>query len=113
MFRRFLGAKDLSRWLHARIVHESPDSCPGGRVEPSRVAFRPACSGSRAGARAASQFAQRRLVFKELDAETLAKIPPDKRPAGPIERHEITTVELPPLADMDHRVATLFGRAAQ
>lgn len=36
---------------------------------------------------------QRRKVLKELDAETLAKIPEQHRPGGPVERHEVDVLE--------------------
>lgn len=57
-------------------------------------------------------FIQRRTVFKELDAETLARIPPDKRPTGPIERQVVATVEMPSFRKVTNRVAVLFDGAA-
>lgn len=55
----------------------------------------------------------RRQVLKELDAETLAKIPPEKRPEGPIERHEIQQLHLPPWAEIEDPIETIIGESAR
>lgn len=56
-------------------------------------------------------YAARRMVFKELTPEVLAKIPEGKRPDGPIERHEIQILDLPPLRAVENRVEVLFRGA--
>lgn len=54
---------------------------------------------------------QKRKVFKELPPETLAKIPPEKRPDGPIERHEVVKVCTPRLGVTINREDILFRGA--
>jgi tRNA(His) guanylyltransferase len=54
-------------------------------------------------------FVQRRRVFKELDLETLARIPEKHRPIGPIERHEIVELEMPSFTKVVNRVGVVFG----
>ena len=56
-------------------------------------------------------FVLRRTVLKELDAETLARIPPEHQPNGPIERQIIETMDMPQFAKVTNRVAVLFGNA--
>ena len=56
-------------------------------------------------------FVLRRTIFKELDRETLEKIPPDKRPEGPIERQVVQTVDMPKFSKVTNRVAVLFDGA--
>lgn len=53
-------------------------------------------------------FVLRKTVMKELDPETLEKIPADKRPVGPIERQIVDAVDMPRFSTID-RVGTLFG----
>lgn len=53
-------------------------------------------------------YVQRRLYEKTLDEETLARIPPGKRPTGPVMRSEVAVLELPPLAKVPNRVAVLM-----
>lgn len=53
-------------------------------------------------------YVQRKAMWVELDAATMAKIPEDKRPTGPVQRHEIATLELPPFATVTNRVAVIF-----
>lgn len=56
-------------------------------------------------------FIQRRTILKELDAETLAKIPEDKRPSGPIERQIISQIDMPKFSTVANRVEVLFDGA--
>ena len=56
-------------------------------------------------------FVLRRTVHKELEAETLAKIPPAHRPEGPIERQVIDAVDMPRFGKVTNRVAVLFDIA--
>ena len=56
-------------------------------------------------------FVLRRTMFKELDAETLEKIPASKRPEGPIERQVVQEVEMPRLSKVTNRVEVLFDGA--
>ncbi len=56
-------------------------------------------------------FVLRRTVFKELPAETLARIPEQHRPTGPIERQEITSVEMPRFGAVTNRTDVLFNNA--
>ena len=53
-------------------------------------------------------YVQRRLYEKTLDEETLARIPPGKRPTGSVMRSEVAVLELPPLAKVANRVAVLM-----
>ena len=55
-------------------------------------------------------FVLRATVIKELDVETLERIPQDKRPAGPIERQVVEVTKMPKFSTVD-RVATLFGNS--
>lgn len=49
------------------------------------------------------------LVDRKLDAETLAKIPEDRRPEGGIvQRHDMQEISIPPLAHIENRVAVIF-----
>lgn len=57
------------------------------------------------------QFVIRHKVYKELDAETLARIPEDKRPTGPIERRIIESVDMPKFSTVTNRVHVLFDGA--
>lgn len=56
-------------------------------------------------------FVLRRTVFKELEPEVLARIPPGKRPDGPIERQVVGPVEMPIFKTVTNRVAVLFENA--
>ena len=56
-------------------------------------------------------FVQRKPKWVELDAETLAKIPEDRRPTGPVQRHEIVELEMPPFAKVTNRVEVIFDSA--
>lgn len=53
-------------------------------------------------------FVQRKPKWVELDAETLAKIPEDHRPTGPVQRHEIVELDMPPFAKVINRVDVIF-----
>lgn len=54
----------------------------------------------------------RRVVFeKELDAETLAKIPEMHRPTAPVTRSEVREMYLPPILKVENRVETLLDGA--
>lgn len=55
------------------------------------------------------QYVARRKVFKELDSDSLARIPEGKRPDGPIERHEVQLLEMPPWADIWNPVEAMLG----
>ena len=56
-------------------------------------------------------FLIRRTVLKELDQETLEKIPLNKRPDGPIERQIIQAVDMPQFSKVTNRVEVLFDGA--
>lgn len=56
-------------------------------------------------------YVQRKATWVELDAATLAKIPENKRPDGPVQRHEIATLDLPPFATVTNRVEVIFDGA--
>lgn len=59
-------------------------------------------------------FVRKQKVLKHLDAETLAKIPENKRPQGPIERNVVGSFDAGILESMDalDRYWALFGNAA-
>lgn len=56
-------------------------------------------------------FVRKQKVLKHLDAETLAKIPVDKRPQGPVERNVVVSFDAGILESMDplDRYLALFG----
>lgn len=54
-------------------------------------------------------FVLRRKVLKELPQETLARIPEQHRPTGPIERQEIAAVDMPRFGSVLNRVGVLFN----
>ena len=56
-------------------------------------------------------FVQRKPKWVELDDETLAKIPEDKRPDGPVQRHELVRLEMPPFTKVTNRVEVIFDGA--
>lgn len=58
-------------------------------------------------------FARRRLVMKEIEPETLARIPEGKRPASGtrFERSEIVALEMPPFTKVTNRVDVVFRGA--
>lgn len=56
-------------------------------------------------------FVLRRTIHKELEAETLVRIPPAYRPEGPIERQVIGPIEMPQFSKVTNRVAVLFDNA--
>lgn len=56
-------------------------------------------------------FIQRRQVFKELSQEVLDKIPAGHRPSGPIERHEVVDLDMPPFNKVINRVEVVFDGA--
>ena len=56
-------------------------------------------------------FVQSKTVQRELSEEELARIPEQHRPSGPIQRTDTTTVELPPLINIENRVDVLFHGA--
>ncbi len=51
----------------------------------------------------------RQKVLKELTPEVLEKIPEQKRPIGPIERHEVSILELPILSKIENAEGVLFN----
>ncbi len=56
-------------------------------------------------------YAQRKPKWVELDTEILAKIPEDHRPTGPVQRHEIVDLEMPPFVKVTNRVEVIFDGA--
>jgi len=54
---------------------------------------------------------QRRLVEKELPAETLARIPIGSRPVGAIMRRETVVLDLPPIRKIENFVDVLLRGA--
>jgi tRNA(His) 5'-end guanylyltransferase len=54
------------------------------------------------------QFFIKRKVHKELDKETLEKIPVVLRPSGPIERNEISQISMPKFSSVHNRISVLF-----
>lgn len=56
-------------------------------------------------------YVQRRKVWRTLDAATLSRIPPDRRPAGPVERRETVFLDLPPLRRMANWMVVLWDGA--
>lgn len=53
-------------------------------------------------------FYTRRTVCRPLDAETLAKIPEQHRPTGPIERSVVERIDMPKFSTITNRVGVLF-----
>lgn len=53
-------------------------------------------------------FIQRKTVYKILPAEVLAKIPVKYRTNEPIERREISAIEMPSFNKVTNRVGVLF-----
>ncbi len=53
-------------------------------------------------------FVQRKAKWVELDAETMLKIPEDRRPTGPVQRHEIVELDMPPFTKVTNRVDVIF-----
>ncbi|EEF23886.1 conserved hypothetical protein [Ricinus communis] len=57
-------------------------------------------------------YVRRETVLKMLPQETLAKIPENRRPTGPVGRSEVRAVDMPPIARLANGVDVLFFRAA-
>jgi tRNA(His) 5'-end guanylyltransferase len=57
-------------------------------------------------------FVQRRVFLKELDAETMARIPEGRRPVGPVLRGETVVLDLPPIRRLANPVEVLLDGAA-
>lgn len=51
-------------------------------------------------------------VCREMTPEEMERIPPQYRPAGPIDRTDVVEVEMPELRGADDRAALLFGPTA-
>lgn len=84
------GRSDLHEMLHAKGVNWSDYSAVSKR----------------------GAFFRRETVLRELPAETLAKIPADRRPQGPVERSEIREIAMPPLLRLSNPIEALFFGAA-
>ncbi len=56
-------------------------------------------------------FVQRRFKYVTLDAATLAKIPADKRPTGPVKRSEVVELQMPRFTSVTNRVDVVFDSA--
>lgn len=56
-------------------------------------------------------YVQRRPVETTLDAETLARIPEDRRPTGPVLRSRTLVLDLPPILKVVNRVEVLLDGA--
>jgi len=56
-------------------------------------------------------FFQRKAKWIHLDAELLAMIPEDRRPDGPVQRHEIVDLNMPPFVEVRNRVEVIFDKA--
>ena len=56
-------------------------------------------------------FILRRTMLKALDAEVLARIPEQHRPAGPIERQVTMVADMPKFSTIKNRVEVLFDGA--
>jgi hypothetical protein len=53
-------------------------------------------------------YVQRRLVTRELPPETLARIPDDSRPVGPVLRRETVVLDMPPIRRVENFVDVLL-----
>lgn len=56
-------------------------------------------------------YLQRREVARTLTPEELARIPVNRRPAGPLLRSQVVALELPPLSRVSNREAVVFDKA--
>lgn len=56
-------------------------------------------------------YQQSRPVLRELDAEMLARIPAAKRPNGPVVRHVVVTLDMPPITRVTNAVEVVFEGA--
>jgi tRNA(His) guanylyltransferase len=56
-------------------------------------------------------YVQRRAVHKILDEKTLARIPEDKRPTGPVIRRETRALDLPPMRKVTNWIDVLIHGA--
>lgn len=57
-------------------------------------------------------FVRRILEMRELSADELARIPERHRPSGPVPRHRLVEMDMPPLRSIEDKVAALFMGAA-
>lgn len=53
-------------------------------------------------------FIRRRSVMKELSEKKLARIPPGRRPTGPVPRTEVVPLDLPSVRDIENLKEVLF-----
>ena len=53
-------------------------------------------------------FIRRRTVMKELSEKELARIPPDRRPAGPVPRSEVVPMDLPSVRSIENLKEVVF-----
>lgn len=56
-------------------------------------------------------YVQRKAKWVELDEDTLAQIPEDRLPIGPVQRHEIVELKMPPFVKVTNRVDVIFDGA--
>jgi hypothetical protein len=87
--------------LHGKSSREMIDM-----MEAKGVDFRAYPASFRRGA-----YVQRRLVKKELPAETLARIPVGSRPTGAVLRRETVVLDLPPIRRVENFVDVLLSGA--
>lgn len=57
-------------------------------------------------------YLRRQVVEMELDPATLARIPEAKRPTGPVLRHRVVTLDLPPIRALRNPAEVLIDGAA-
>lgn len=86
-----------------RKITAAQESLPAGKVEPITTWE------SLSPRETRGQYVARRKVFKELDAETLVRIDEGHRPDGPIERHEVQLLDMPPWATLTNPAEVLLG----
>ncbi len=102
-------------------AHFSPKQLHGKDGEAMKTMLRDACDGttmadglvpkweSLSARETRGQYVARRKVFKELDDDTLARIPEKNRPEGPIERHEVQLLDMPPWTEITNPIEALLG----
>lgn len=57
-------------------------------------------------------FVRRVLEMRDLTADELAAIPERHRPSGPVPRHRLVELDMPPLRSIDDKVSALFMASA-
>lgn len=57
-------------------------------------------------------FVRRVLEMRELSPDELGRIPSAHRPTGPVPRHRLVEMDMPPLRSIDDKVAALFMGSA-